>query len=167
MKKLLRNFTLLALLGATCVPMAWAEGPCPPGQRMVGQQSVPGAVFPICQAIPGYGDSQPQPRVAWASRYGAIATDAVTRSGAASVDEESESKAEQMALMECARDGSQDCKIVMSYRDQCVAAATSTERAGYARAPALQTAEANAIAKCGEASCKVLYSACSLAVRLQ
>jgi hypothetical protein len=42
---------LWTILGAMCVPPAFAEGPCPQGQRMVGQQAARGAVFPICQPI--------------------------------------------------------------------------------------------------------------------
>lgn len=162
-----RNLALLAVLGAMYIPTAFSEGPCPSGQRMVGQQGAPGAVFPICQPIPGHGSSPPQPREVWANRFGAIAFDG--KAGAAGIvaDQDSESKAQQMALAECAKDGAQDCKIKMSYGNQCVAVASSANRSGFARSPALQTAGTEAVAACGEPSCTVVYSACSLPVRVR
>jgi hypothetical protein len=82
------------------------------------------------------------------------------------VNQESECKARRMALADCAKGGAQDCEIVISYGNQCVAAAGNSTTSGYARAPSAEEAKAAAIRACGGDSCEVGYVACSLPVRV-
>jgi hypothetical protein len=81
-------------------------------------------------------------------------------------NENSQAKAEQIALSKC---GKSDCEIMISYRNQCVAYAWGVGRGGFDSAPEIRRAEASAMALCTSTgvSCEIIYSACSMPVRIQ
>jgi hypothetical protein len=161
---------LLALLCAMYMPPAWSEGPCPAGQRMVGQQSIPGAVYPICQPIPGFNSPSPQSRPVWADRWGVIVFDGKTGSNAMRGGFASRGEAVETAMRACASDGSQDCQLLLAYHNQCAAAAWRPEGGmGYAGSPTREGAESLAMQRCFNygGNCKIGYSDCSFPVRVQ
>lgn len=144
---------------------AYAEGRCPPGQYPIGDDRAPG-----CAPIPaggGTSDSGPKPTGRWIKTWGAIATAANGDAGA-SVKQRSQSAASRDALSQCGRMGANDCKVVMSYKNQCVAMVTpaTLDRGGAvtSRAETEKIASNLAMDICtsrGSSGCKVFYSACS------
>lgn len=159
--------SLLLILFLVDAPSASAEGRCPPGQYPIGGQGVGG-----CAPIPG-GDSganattAPRPTGRWLKTWGAIAT-APSGDAGASTGQSSKGAAEKEAISQCARGGASDCRVTMSYKNQCAAMVTpsSIERGGAVTWRAETEALATKLAmdectKRGSAGCKVFYSACS------
>lgn len=141
-----------------------AEGGCPPGSYPIGGQGVQG-----CAPIPSNGSAEEQARPTgrWLKTWGAIAT-ASNGDAGASAKMKSKGAATSDALSQCARMGAKDCKIVMSYKNQCVAMVTPTnlDRGGAVTSRAETEVVASKLAMdiCnnrGSAGCKVFYSACS------
>lgn len=105
----------------------------------------------------------------WAVRWGAIAYGG--GGFGAAKDMASTAKAKKAALRACHDSGGgKNCKIALSYSDQCVAYAMGDDYSvGVARSPMSEEAYAMAIDSCAESTtnCKVTYSACSLPVRIK
>lgn len=128
--------------------------------------------------VPGYQDSlqdnrprpPQQPRVIWATRWGAIASDDGTSSVGVSENQTSKSVASTEALQRCAsQSNNQHCKVDMAYYNQCAALAWGTKFSGYAGAINVEQAQKIALTDCakGTPDCKIVYTACSLPVRIQ
>ncbi|MDY4294899.1 MULTISPECIES: DUF4189 domain-containing protein [unclassified Xanthomonas] len=174
------QFKFLAL----CVLMvaahgAHAEGGCPPGQYPIGGQGAAGcAPIPQSQAAP---QEAPRPTGYWVKTWGAIAMGPGDgwNSFGVTTGKASKSEAEADALKRCVSNGVKDCRIGLSYRNQCAAvaepqiggksyldgltnfvAAGSEEAAGDV---AVQRCEQDNRAVTGM-QCKVIYTACSRAV---
>ena len=136
-------------------------------QCRIGSGPDQGDGVPYCSqsAQPTKTSSAPQ----WAVRWGAVAYGGGGFGTAK--DMVSLAKAKKVALRAC-RDsgGGKNCKIALSYSDQCVAYAMGDEYlGGIARSPMPEEADAMAIDSCAESTtnCKVTYSACSLPVRIK
>jgi hypothetical protein len=149
---------------------ARAEGRCPPGQYPVGGQGVGG-----CAPIPG-GSSQagqaaqsgPIATGRWIKTWGAIAGAASTGDMGASVGQITKREAISEALERCGKYGAKDCKIDMTYRNQCVAYADpapgSKGVVSISVAGSKEDAASRVLDYCaqnGGGQCKVLYSDCS------
>lgn len=137
-----------------------AEGNCPPGYYQTGATDFVG-----CAPIPGYGGAAPsEPAPEWRSRYGAIAT-ANGAFGTAN-DETSAKKAEKKAMKQCEANGGKDCRVSLSFGNQCAAMAWGDTVTSSEPAADIPQAEAQALKSCGERTqnCKIYYSACSNAV---
>ncbi|MEV8520402.1 DUF4189 domain-containing protein [Dyella marensis] len=149
---------LLCLLSFSAV--LHAEQGCPPGMIPEGGQGVSS-----CRPIPGYnqgGAAQPAPSVTWVSRWGAVAVDAqVTRFSGASRDKASKKEAEQIAMKNCLDQGATQCQIIASYANGCVALAANDTVFGAASRNTIPESEQAALAQCGDAACKVIYTQCS------
>jgi hypothetical protein len=126
--------------------------------------------------MPGYQGNQnrqpaqpQQPRAVWADRWGAIAEDPQASAVGTVVQQESESKAEAAALSVCTQHGGGNCKIALTYYNQCAAVAVDEQNlAVHARAPTKEKAEQVALDGFGKGHItKIVYSACSLPVRVQ
>lgn len=65
--------------------------------------------------------------------------------------------------------GSPNCKLELSYHNQCVAIAWGSTNHVVAGAPYVDMAKTNAMRLCDQRSqqCKIVYSECSYAVRVQ
>jgi len=149
---------------------AYAEGRCPPGQYPIGDSRAPG-----CAPIPGYGRQAgsaegtvaPLPAGEWLKTWGAVAHSPSTDLIGVSVGERSKEEAEQVALNKCAAEGDRNCKISLSYRNQCVAIVTPSSgkgAGGIASAPTEQEALSEANTECSDAGggrCVRFYSDCS------
>jgi len=169
--RLLSNFSLLASL--FLASQAWAEGPCPPGQHMVGQRNVPGASYPICQPIPSSNAAPPQSPAVWADRWGAIASDASAGKAGAVVGRASRSEAIDSAMRDCTSNGGRICQLELTFRNQCAAGAWGAGKGGtlaWTSDPYKDGAEKRAVANCvknSEEGCRVFYSDCSYAERIR
>jgi hypothetical protein len=90
-------------------------------------------------------------------------------------NEGSRAEAERVALERCIKSGAKanDCKIFITYDNECGALAREIGGGGGANASAMRTkdlAEKYAIKGCEEhtgSKCKITYSGCSLPVRVQ
>ncbi|MGJ7491927.1 DUF4189 domain-containing protein [Variovorax sp. ZT4R33] len=165
----LRSFLLIALwlLGTAG---AHAEGSCPPGMYPNNPGSTSGVNG--CNPIPGYGGQrapqQPAPR--WESRWGAIATDAPKGVIGATVDKPSKREASQAAVSDCQQQGGMICKIDVAYDNQCAVLVVGANGYNTPNAATVEKATELGMKTCREAGstdCRVLYSACSLPVRIR
>jgi hypothetical protein len=170
----MKNFIALFLFAALFhVPQAWAQ--CAPGIPEAGN---PECLPPDDANSPYYqGDrnQQPvqsqQPRAVWADRWGAIAEDFQASKVGTVVEQGSKSQAEDAALSSCATNGGKKCQITLTYYNQCAAVAVDENNltlASRASAPTKGKAEQIALAGFGKGQiAKIVYSACSLPVRVQ
>jgi hypothetical protein len=117
-----------------------------------------------------------QPRAVWTDRWGAIVLDAQTGKGKGTVTGYvSKSAAINAAMEECTSHGAPHCELEFAYHNQCAAVAWGTLHYGSASAPTKSLAESDALNYCrktsgessGTTSCKIVYSACSFAERVQ
>jgi hypothetical protein len=162
--KTITTLILLATLLFTSV--AWAQ--CATGVDTGGQCIPPDALGP--QGNSNQPRNQPQqPRAVWSDRWGAIAEDFDASKVGTAVEQESKSQAEEAALSNCARHGGVNCQITLNYYNQCAAVAVDEKnRVVRTRAPTKEQAEHVALNGFGKGHItKIVYSACSLPVRIQ
>lgn len=164
----MKSITTIVLLACLYTPIAWSQ--CSTGVDTGGGGCVP----PDAPGMPGYqGNANqqqqaPQPQAVWADRWGAIAVDNNTGQAGTIEGQESESKANQIALAYCRQNGSKNCQIILSFHNQCAAVALGGGGAGHAGSPTQQAAEQIAITECGHGdACKIVYSKCSYAERIR
>lgn len=162
---LTRAFLLLALLSSATV--AYAEGRCPPGQYPVGGQGV-GGCAPIPSSNGSAGQSGPVTIGRWIKTWGAIATAPSSGDMGASVGKRSKKEAAEEALMRCASHGAKDCRVGISYKNQCVAYADPEPGSNGTVSASVAASKEQAsdlvlshCAKRGGGQCKVLYTDCS------
>jgi hypothetical protein len=116
-----------------------------------------------------------EPAVHWASRWGAVANSVTTGRIGTSAGQSNRREAKRTALRQCGNDnGIKDCKVVMTYHDQCSSIAEGTYTSSkegpatttVATAVASTTFEAFglAIKSCEKKAtdCKVVHIECSL-----
>jgi len=117
--------------------------------------------------LPSLENAAP-PQERWADRWGAIATDADNAKLGAVVDMTSEKKAKQAALETCKKNGGTNCRVDISYYNQCAVLVTGDSMYSTARGATVEEAEKLGFSKCRNAdvNCRVYYSDCSLPVRL-
>ena len=156
-------FAMLLMVGLLGSGLAHAEGNCPPGQYPVGGQGWQG-----CNPIPGYENQQPAPR--WERRWGAIATDGTNDALGVATDRRSEREASQMAMQDCRSKGGVNCKIDITYDNQCAAVVVGGGGYNVSNAATVNKAVASGVKACeseGRSNCRAYYTACSLPVRVQ
>jgi hypothetical protein len=114
------------------------------------------------------GSSEPS----YARRWGAFASDPVNSKVGLSTGLSSKRKAEKEAMAHCRSKGGVDCKVLISYYNQCAAVAWGPDSNGKgdlvsAHAPQKGQAEELAIGECSKtsSSCKVFFAECSYAER--
>lgn len=106
----------------------------------------------------------------WYERYGAIMQSESTTVVGVAADNETPQGALAEAASMCGAEGAKDCKVVMTYYNQCVAwllpsADVEGNMSGYAKGKTIKDAQKNAAKFCKDTTgkkCKVFYSACSL-----
>lgn len=106
---------------------------------------------------------QSQP-VRWADQWGAIATDNQLGKVGVSVNEPGKSSAELKALNNCQNKGGTQCKILISYYNQCGAMIVGDGKINANSAATIKQASEAGLKICsaGATNCHVYYSACSL-----
>jgi len=165
----MKKSSILAM-SAICAS-AWA-GPCPPGQRQVGQQGMPGAVVPICQTIPGGAGNAPEGR--WRDNWGAFVISPGAKVWPAN-DQSSRADAIDMATRDCTSHGGLDCSWSKSYVNACAVVTVGPGNGGrtaWAVQRTPEVARRGAIEECETSVsprqvCEVIYSGCSYPIRTQ
>nr|WP_199045120.1 DUF4189 domain-containing protein [Dyella sp. ASV24] len=161
----------IALLGNLLLaPLAWSQ--CAPGIPSAGN---PGCIPPDQVNSPYYqGDRvQPQenfqPAAVWADRWGAIVVDSDTGQSGFIAGRASKAEAVDMAMKACTMNGSPNCKLELAYHNQCVAVAAGYSSHSAASSAHMDQAKSDAMQLCNERTpqCKVIYSECSYATRVQ
>lgn len=145
---------------------------CAPGIPGAGN---PGCIPPTLSNSPyaqGNGNdyfpaNAPQPK--WEDRWGAIAFDEATSRAGVSANQTSQRGAESMALSNCREAGGKDCQVNVTYHNQCAAVAQKPGggRIGVSRGPSIEEASNVALKNCGSDTCRVAYSNCTDAMRIQ
>jgi hypothetical protein len=160
---------LLTLLLFLIAGMAHAQTACPPGMTPYG--------VGVC----GYDNSQqqpaqqaqpqlPPPPPQWATRWGAIATDAKHGALGAVTDLPSQIEAADAAIAACQSKGGSDCKIQITYDNECAAMVVGDRVFDVTADTTVDKAVQAGMNSCSAANdhtCHVYYSACSLPVRIQ
>lgn len=165
-RRMKRLFFLLCVATAHLLSAAHAEGGCPPGQYP--QQ---GQGWQTCVPMPGAANQQPPspPPPQWVSQWQAIATDKQKAVLGTSSGQSSSGSSAIAAMSDCHAKGGIDCVIQISYRNGCVSMVVGNATMNTQGAATKKEADDAALAKCGGADteCRVYYSACNAAVRIQ
>jgi hypothetical protein len=150
-----------------CTSAAHAEGGfCPPGTIDHNNGRAPAIV---CSPIPGYGQQrapQPLPQQ-WERRWGAIATGGALGVAA---DKLSEQEAKKTAMSNCVVNGGTYCKIDAVYDNQCAVIVLGANGYNTPNAATVEKATELGMKTCrdaGSPDCRVVYSDCSLPVRIR
>ncbi|WP_127563745.1 DUF4189 domain-containing protein [Stenotrophomonas indicatrix] len=158
-----------AFLGAH---VAYAEGGCPPGSYPIGGQGVQG-----CAPIPGAGGGvsqqspspPPRPLGEWIRTWGGVAVSPTTSDAGVSTGQLSKKAAERDAIAKCADSGARDCKVSVTYFNQCMSwvvpsGRTGNGRSGIGTGPTLERAGEMAQGICQNdqpGACTVIHENCT------
>lgn len=158
MKLKLVFFFAITLLSQT------AFGQCATGINAGGGACIP----PDAPGMPGYQQQPPvQVRPVWRDQWGALALNEGTGEAGFVDHLSSRREAKKSALAYCRANGSSNCKIMLTFHNQCAAVAQG-ESAGFARGPDQKVTEKGALAHCGKSKpCKIIYSACNYPDRIR
>ncbi|MCQ2994334.1 DUF4189 domain-containing protein [Pseudomonas quasicaspiana] len=170
------RFSRFLIFLLVCVTnFAYAEGGCPPGQYPIGGQ---GAV--ACAPLPQGNTQQSRsvPSGRWIKTWGAIAMgsiDSIANYGV-TTGKLSKADAEADALRRCGSHGEQNCKVGLTYRNQCAVIVEpqvegkpmSGGTVRFIGRETMSMASDDALALCGKdhdkiinAECAIVYKACS------
>jgi hypothetical protein len=139
-------------------PNIFGQTRCPSGVQAGNVQCMPDS---------NGGNSKPRPLGEWIETWGAIVTSTSSSEAWVSIGKLSQKETEAEALQDCHASGVADCKVLLSYRNQCAALVTSsaaTNRTVAAGAPTTALAEGDALRECGRLGgreCSVIYSECT------
>ncbi|MGJ7491923.1 DUF4189 domain-containing protein [Variovorax sp. ZT4R33] len=143
-----------------------AQAACPPGQIPYGS----GNGLNVCGPSNRQQSAPQPPAPQWESRWGAIATDAPKGVIGATVDKPSKREASQAAVSDCQQQGGVNCRIDVAYDNQCAVLVVGVNGYNTPNAATVEKATELGMKTCREAGstdCRVLYSACSLPVRIR
>lgn len=146
-----------------------AQTACP-----IGTSAGSAVCGPSAESSSNYNGSQeispprPVPTGRWIKTWGAIAS-SPSSGGGSSVGKFSKAEAEREALEHCSEQGVSDCKVALTYRNQCVAFAFPLSGKGsnsINTGKTIEIASRDAKDKCesgagSDAKCQIIYSACS------
>jgi hypothetical protein len=145
-----------------------AEGNCPDGYYPLG---TPGGGWQGCAPLPGNDPAyQHAPQQRWVDQWGAIASDFSHGSIGVSTDNSTKRDAETNALGDCQSRGGHNCKVEISYYNQCSALVVGDKTHNSGSAATIDKAVQLGIKVCssgGDINCHAYYSACSLPKRIQ
>lgn len=158
----------LALANPASAENGCADGytPAAPGSGSSGCVPIPG----LYQVPGGIQGESAAPSVRWEDRWGAIAVDSVTGKTGVAGSKATRRQAEEAALAICAQKGGGDCKVNLSYANQCGVIAWGNNRTSARFAATLEEASRLALNECAQVSggtCEVFFSDCSMPVRAQ
>jgi hypothetical protein len=121
--------------------------------------------------MPGYDTNKAaqEPQPVWADQWGAIALDSGTGQAGTVTNKNSERDAKNGALGDCGRNGASNCKIMLTYYNQCAAVAFGAGFSSMQSDASLDKAKDTALSRCEAkgASCKIVYTGCSVARRVR
>jgi len=181
MKRITQFCLLMFLLSLGIV--VHAEGNCPPGYYPT---TPPGAPSQGCAPIPGYNDQQSSPQQSgppqmaspspsvppsrWEDRWGAVAFDeAIAGSMGMVVDMLSQEQAKRAAVADCQAKGGRQCEIELVYSNGCAAVVAGDKLHNASARETINEAIRVGMKRCSAADvhCRVYYTMCSPAVRVQ
>ncbi|WP_175926360.1 DUF4189 domain-containing protein [Burkholderia cepacia] len=173
MARALMGMTIRSILGLLfitvvfCGHAAYAQQPgvdCVPVQGNGWQ-----GCMPTNNAAPPTQQQAPQPPARWASQWGAIATDNQLGKLGASMNGTDQASAEASAVSECQSQGGTQCRVLISFHDQCGVVIIGDGKINASSAATVAQASDDGIKTCnaGATHCHVYYSACALPVRIQ
>jgi hypothetical protein len=148
------------------ISAAYAESGCPPGMIPYRAGTDPNACGPIPTVSGPTMPTGPQ----WASRWGAIASDASKGVMGAVDSRSSKREASRLAITECKTRGGLDCKVRFTYHNQCVVTVQGSSGATNSGAATIEEATNIGMRSCaehGDTDCDIYYKACSLPVRVR
>ncbi|MBV6854413.1 DUF4189 domain-containing protein [Xanthomonas euvesicatoria pv. eucalypti] len=164
-------FTLYFLIAYSTNVLA--EGSCPPGQYPIGGQGI-AACAPIPQGNSSSEQSYPSGK--WVKTWGAVAVGTLNNTPYYGVPtgRKSKSDATKDALNLCAKKGPTNCKVTLTYFNQCAAIAEPQNASGEVDMKgnviavgkaSLEEAKQYATEECQKdnktSECKVIYNKCS------
>jgi hypothetical protein len=164
----MKQIILLIATALTVFPTyeTHAEGGCPPGMIPYNSAAAGSAAsMASCGPIPSQ-----RPSVHWESRWGAIASDEANGIMGAVDSRATKRKAGKDALSECQARGGKQCKVTLSYTNQCVVTVQGNTGATDAHAASIESATQLGMESCrkrGDSDCNVYYKACSLPVQVR
>jgi hypothetical protein len=159
----------LGLFVASLSVMAFgARAQCATGVNTGGGNCVP----PDAPGMPDYRPPEnaapAQPPPVWEDSWGAIVLDAKGGAKGVATDKRSKDEAIGVAMAECQASGAANCKVELTYHNQCAAVAWGDASLGVANNPSAEGASTAAKDACsrGGTGCKTVYTACSTARRI-
>lgn len=168
-----RIWLLAAPVVLTGVALAWpgdraaAAQDCPPGYEFAARPYLgpDGSMQQNPGCYPQRGPAPPS----FKKRFGAVAYDEPTKEWYSWSKASSLSVAKQRVLNHCREEGGSQCKLMLSYANQCVAIARADDVPGndsVNTGSSLKDAEANAARACSadwkSNQCEIMLSSCSL-----
>ncbi|NUO74729.1 MAG: DUF4189 domain-containing protein [Lysobacter sp.] len=165
--KSIGGFLVLVSMLAFARPAA-AEDGCPAG-------FIPNATgTPNVQCIPAGGSGYSAPFETWERRWGAFTSDAVTGKIGLATAMSSKRKAVKEAMRDCQARGGAQCKLLLTFTNQCAAIASGKEAGSTYRISAgsgvnATVAKQVALQECGRyaESCEIFLTECSYAEQVQ
>lgn len=146
-----------------------AHSQCATGLGTGGGNCIP----PDASGMPGYVPTEgnapaPLPAI-WADSWGSIVLDAKGGAKGISTNQANMNDAIQSAMAKCRATGAANCKVELTYYNQCAAVAWGDQTFGIASNPTIEGASHAAVASCSESGtgCRTVYTACSQARRVQ
>ncbi|MEA9710818.1 DUF4189 domain-containing protein [Xanthomonas campestris] len=109
-------------------------------------------------------DPPPRPTGEWLKTWGAIAGSNSTGETGAVTGKLSRQEAEKRAIQLCAEGGAPDCKINLTYKNQCAVSVSSEKKSFFQGAESKEVATNLAMKDCesyGGGKCNIIYSGCS------
>ena len=150
--------TLFSLLMLTAFAPAFAQTACPGGVAPGSPQCGPDSGTSRADSAPA------RPSGEWIKTWGAIAHSRTTGEAGSAVGKLSEGEAEQAALRQCAIEGTSDCKVSLTYYNQCAALVASDSQSFFQASVSERRSIKLAKESCEESNsgtCKVIYSECT------
>jgi hypothetical protein len=122
----MKSLYVVVLISCLYAPLSWSQcSGVNTGGGCVPPPCTPGSPLPCNQPPQEQGQQQaaPQPQAVWADRWGAIVVgediaDISTASGRSS-----QSQAVEATMAGCAAHGAKNCKLELTYHNQCAAVA--------------------------------------------
>lgn len=145
-----------------------AQAACPPGTIPYGTGNDPSACGPDNSQSKQQSAPQP-PLEKWQDQWGAIATDNQSGKLGASMDDTNQASAESLAMSQCQIEGGTQCKVLISFHNQCGVVIIGDGKINASSAATVAQASQDGLKVCnaGTTNCHVYYSACSLPRRIQ
>ncbi|MDV2451203.1 hypothetical protein GGR79_002241 [Xanthomonas arboricola] len=155
-----RLISIIAISACLAAPLvASGQTRCPIGTQMGSMQCIPDT-----PEMNGTQTPSSAPTGEWIKTWGAIANSSSTGEAGSAVGKLSEEEAERAALRQCAVGGARDCKVQLTYKNQCSALVSSDSESFFQASPTEIRATSLAKKSCkasNSGSCKVVYSECT------
>ncbi|WP_406645253.1 DUF4189 domain-containing protein [Pseudomonas quasicaspiana] len=142
----------------TALASAFAQTACPGGVAPGSPQCGPDSGTSRADSAPA------RPTGEWIKTWGAIAHSRTMGEAGSAVGKLSEGEAEQAALRQCAIEGTSDCKVSLTYYNQCAALVASDSQSFFQASVSERRSIKLAKESCEESNsgtCKVIYSECT------